>query len=229
MSFTMAAEDTTACTTSLSPTQPVIGKKRLRSFNVAFKLEVVDYAEKNTNAVAGRVYRIDESTVGTWRRIKDDLLRLPPKSKRLYKGGRKPVLPEIEDHLVLWIAAQRLKHCRVSRRDVQKKAVELSQACQNGYEYIASRNWLESFFRRKGICLRTRINGNLVEKKKLFPFVIKGEQQTSTETVKTNCERIKSLPLVAEVEQPPNPEAAISDGTDSEEEKDEEGSLAYIL
>ena len=51
------------------------GKKR--SFDATFKICVVDYAEKNTNRGAAKMFGIDEKRVGEWKKQKVDLQSLP--------------------------------------------------------------------------------------------------------------------------------------------------------
>ena len=52
--------------------EAVITKKR--SFDAAFKLQVVEYAEKkNTNRSAGRKFSVDEKRVREWKKQKHDL------------------------------------------------------------------------------------------------------------------------------------------------------------
>ena len=206
----MAAEDIAAiCTLWTSSQPPAVaahysktGKKR--SFNTAFKLEVVECAENTTNRGAGRIFGVDDKMVRDWRKHKQELISLPSTRKRLGRGGRKPVLPEMEDNLMLWITAQRAENCKVGRDDVQKKAIELAHGCKNGMGFTASRGWLDNFLRRKEIYLRPRKTGG--GRRKPLPFLVNVEQQLAGEPVKVEGKN-KEL----------------------KEEDEEEGSLAYIL
>ena len=60
-----------------------------RSFDSAFKLKVVEFAEKNSNRGAGRKFGVDEKRVREWRKQKPQLESLPRKKKRMDGGGRK--------------------------------------------------------------------------------------------------------------------------------------------
>ena len=54
-----------------------ISVKKKRSFDAAFKLKVVEYAEMNTNRGAATKYSVDEKQVRQWRMKKDELKELP--------------------------------------------------------------------------------------------------------------------------------------------------------
>jgi len=60
-----------------------------RSFDSAFKLKVLEYAEKTSNREAGRKYKVDEKCVRYWKKQKTELTGLVIK-KRLPGAGRKP-------------------------------------------------------------------------------------------------------------------------------------------
>ena len=207
----MADEDLAAIssfwTCSLPPAESVhysrTGKKRC--FDTAFKLEVVECAEKTSNRGAGRIFSVDDKMVRDWRKHKAELISLPATRKRLGRGGRKPAFPEMEDSLMVWIAAQKAMDYKVSRDDVQKKAMQLSQGCGNAAGFTASRGWLDNFLRRKDIYLQPR---------------------------KHYLVRKKTLPILEDVEQQPNAESVmIEENKELKEleEEEEEGSLAYIL
>ncbi len=75
-------------------------KKRKRSYDAAFKLNVVEYAEKNSNRGAGRRF---SWRVREWKKQKAQLDNLPAKKRRLDGGGRKPAMPQLEEELSSWI------------------------------------------------------------------------------------------------------------------------------
>ena len=75
---------------------------RKQSHEARFKLKVVEYAEKESNRAAGRKYGVNEKQVREWRKKKQQLIALPPKKKRLEGGGKKPLIPEIEEKLEEW-------------------------------------------------------------------------------------------------------------------------------
>ena len=62
-----------------------------------------------------------------WREKKDSLQTLPDKKKRLLGGGCKVNNPDMEEELVVWISNLRASNFRVTRTQIQNKALELSQ------------------------------------------------------------------------------------------------------
>ena len=97
-----------------------------RSFDIAFKLKVVECAENSTNRGAAAKYKVDEKSIRMWRKNKASLLILPTKKKRLEGGGRKPMNLEMEESLLGWISELRASSLRVTRSQIQIKALELS-------------------------------------------------------------------------------------------------------
>ena len=113
--------------------------QKKRSFDSAFKLKVVEFAEKYSNRGAGRQLGVDKKRVREWRKQKEQLESLPRKKRRLDGGSCRAALPETEEELVVWIDA-----LRVTRNSVQRKAIELAQTSGNE-EFGASRGWMEKF------------------------------------------------------------------------------------
>ena len=68
-----------------------------RSYDAAFKLKVVEYAENYSNRAAARRHQVDERSVRDWRKQKDQLSTLLSKKQRLSGAGRKPKFPEVEE------------------------------------------------------------------------------------------------------------------------------------
>ena len=126
---------------------------RKRSYDAAFKLKVVQYAEKNSNRAAARRHQVDERSVRDWRKQKEQLNTLPSKKQCLQGGGRKPKLPEVEEQLTEWIEHQRAQHLWVTRTMIQQKAMQFHFGDE---EFSASRGWLENFLRRHNFSLRRK-------------------------------------------------------------------------
>ena len=59
-----------------------------KSYTTAFKLEVINYAEKNSNSKASTQYCIGRSTVQDWRKLKSKL----GKYNKLYDNKNKCTL-----------------------------------------------------------------------------------------------------------------------------------------
>ena len=77
--------------------------KKEKTYDTAFKLWVIEYAEKHNNREAGTNFNVGESSVRDWRRQKSKLGSLPSKSQRLPGGGRKPHAEDMEEVLAAWI------------------------------------------------------------------------------------------------------------------------------
>ena len=128
------------------------GGAKKRSFQVAFKLKVVEAAESTSNRGAARRFGVDEANIPYWRKQKHQLETTGGK-KRLSGAGRKAKLPDMEDQLASWVMELRSRNCRVTRGAIQLKALELHQVDE---EFSASRGWLEKFFKRHDFSLRRR-------------------------------------------------------------------------
>lgn len=102
-----------------------------RSYDAAFKLKVVAYAEQSSNRGAGRKFNVDEKRVREWRKQKEQLEFVPHKKRRLGTPGRRALLPDMEEALAAWIEEQRSNHLRVTRTAIQFKAKELHQGSES--------------------------------------------------------------------------------------------------
>ena len=153
-----------------------------RSYDAAFKLKVVAYAEQNSNRGAGRKFSVDERRVREWRKQKEQLVSMPDKKKRLGTPGRKVLLPDMEEELAAWIEDQRSQHLPVTRTAIQMKAKELHQGSE---EFGASRGWLEKFLHRYGFTLRrkTTVSQSLPECyiSKVVAFIMKTRKMIHSE------------------------------------------------
>lgn len=105
---------------------PEFAKKKKRSFDASFKIKVAEFAEKSSNRGAARKFEIDEKRVKEWRKQKQSLTDLPSKKRRLDGRGRKAAHPEMEEELVSWIECLRQQNMRVTRSNIQPKALVMS-------------------------------------------------------------------------------------------------------
>ncbi len=72
-----------------------------KSYTSEKKLEIIEYAEKNSNRAAARLYVVGESSVREWRKQKAILQVMNPRKRaRRYK---KEFWPELEQDLKKWI------------------------------------------------------------------------------------------------------------------------------
>ena len=108
---------------------------------------MIEFAEQNTNRGAARKYGIDEKRGCEWKKQKDQLGSLNSEKRRLDGGGRKATLPDMEEELVTWIESLRAQNLRVTRSNVQSKALELAQA-RGKEDFRGSDGWLQKFLKR---------------------------------------------------------------------------------
>lgn len=80
--------------------------EKVRS-NIGFKLEVICYAETNSNHAAAKKYKIDRNSIRDWRKKRDKIEELKversggAKQQRLDGGGRHLTSEEIEQNLLV--------------------------------------------------------------------------------------------------------------------------------
>ena len=98
---------------------------RKRSFDAAFKLKMIEFAEQNTNRSAARKYDVDEKRVYDWKKQKDQLQRLNSRKRSVDGMGHKPALSDMEE-LVAWVESLRAQNLCVSRNNFQNKVLELA-------------------------------------------------------------------------------------------------------
>eukprot|EP00794_Sanderia_malayensis_P013386 gene13386-14759_t len=128
--------------------------KKMRSYTIGFKLEVVDYAKVNLNQAAATKFNVDRTSVREWRKKERDLKgmlssRGAKGRKRLDGGGRKPLSESMEERLLEWVFQRRSKRLRVSRKHIMKKAKVIHEEI-----FKASKGWLDKFMKRHGLSLR---------------------------------------------------------------------------
>ena len=128
-----------------------------RKFEIKFKEKVLQYAEQTSGEEAAKRFDIDPRRIRYWKKQKTELLSSDKERARLTGGGRKKVSVELEGKLSEWIYQMRDKHNRVSRKMIQKKALEIYSTVSDGDQmFVASKGWLQHFLERNGLSLRRR-------------------------------------------------------------------------
>ena len=99
-----------------------MGKRQ--AYDVKFKMEIIEVAEKSSNREAGRQFKIDKSMVRWWRQDKSKLelaYNKPDQEKKKKKlgVGRKSCLSTTEDELMERIAHEREKQHHVPCKLIQ--------------------------------------------------------------------------------------------------------------
>ena len=125
-------------------------------------LQVVEYAESESNRGAAWKFQVDEWRVREWRSQKAALEQHSSKKKRLPGGGRKAVFSDaLEEELLEWIGALRRQHLQVTCTAIQRKAIVIYES-RNLREdeadtpFEVSRGWLQKFLKRQEFTIRCR-------------------------------------------------------------------------
>ena len=134
-----------------------------RKYDLAFKQKAVQNALTSSNRAAARAFGVDEKRIREWRtqlpkfdEMKQDIGAGPSNKRcRIKGGGRKPLLPEIEQCVADWVVQQRLGYRRVTRHGIALKAKELASS-QGQPTFKASRGWVDKFIRRNDFCIRRK-------------------------------------------------------------------------
>jgi len=131
-------------------------KRKRQAYESAFKLKVIEFAEKN-NCAAEREFGVSEKLVRDWRKAKDRLSSAPKTEKR--RVIRLSPYDDLETDLEKWILELRQSGYAVTRNSIRLKAKQLS--ADPKYEikagvFKASAGWCTRFMNRRGLSLRQR-------------------------------------------------------------------------
>ena len=130
--------------------------KRRRSFDIAFKERVLEYAAEHSGEQAAKQFNVDPKRIRYWRKQKE-LASVNKTRARVPGAGRKKVSEELDTQLAEWIHSMRDNSNRVSRKMIQNKALEIYPTVSDkGAGFLASRGWLQRFLKRNGYALRRR-------------------------------------------------------------------------
>ena len=135
---------------------------KYRTYSIEQKLEAVALAQRTSISNAAKTLKIDRKRVREWMNNKQNLTSVanPRKTKRLSGGGRKLNCEVLEAQLIQWINNERCLHHRVSRKMIQRKAIEifhtLEESDKRKINFKASLGWLFKFLKRNRFSLRKR-------------------------------------------------------------------------
>ena len=140
-----------------------------KSYTLEFKVEAIEYAKGTSKQQASRKYGVDPKRIREWchqeERLKEekDSKKAQGMKKRLSGAGRKACSEMLEKMFFEWIVDQRRNRLRVSRKMVQRKALDLWNEEPTGISndasvqsFEASKGWLDRFLKRYGVTLRKR-------------------------------------------------------------------------
>ena len=139
--------------TEISTTSPDNGEQSVsrgvyRSYSLRQKLEIVHYAQQNSEAAASRKYGVSISTIYGWKDLdKGPFKKKFPtatKGKHMKKGAGRPITypQELENNLIAWVLWQRDLQLPVRRQDIKLKAIAL--IAPDHLSFKASAGWVDN-------------------------------------------------------------------------------------
>ena len=130
-------------------------KEKQLSYNIAFKIEVMNYAAEYGNRAAERRFGSPptETMIREWRKQRKDLIKADKSNKTLCSCA--PKWPELEEYVRNWIIDYRKNGIAVSTKmiliEARRLAIEMSIT-----DFAGTTLWCERFMRRNGLCMRTK-------------------------------------------------------------------------
>lgn len=123
------------------------------AYEAQLKLKAISYAEEHGNRAAAREFKINESMVRKWRKLKNELRQV--KKTQLSFRGHQARWPELEERLEQWIIEQRTSGRSVSTVTIRLKAVSLAEEMKIEH-FKGGPSWCFRFMKRCHFSIRTR-------------------------------------------------------------------------
>ena len=133
-------------------------KRKRNSYDSAFKLKVIEYAENHNNCAAEREFGVTERMVREWRKKKSELGGARKSAKRLRLTFTVPY-KAMEDKLHEWVLECRSNGLIVTTTAIRLRALQLSKDPQFGMidsGFKASPGWCHRFMKRRELALRQK-------------------------------------------------------------------------
>jgi len=130
-------------------------KRETLSYSIAFKIEVMNYAEKRGNKAAERRFGLPptEKMIREWRKQRKDLIKADKSEKTLRSCA--PKWPKNEEYVKNWIIDHRKNGIAVSTKmtliEARRLAIEMSTT-----NFAGTTSWCERSMRRNSLCMRTK-------------------------------------------------------------------------
>lgn len=142
------------------PSKPVFPKvtpskqKQRNAYDSNFKLEVLSFAEKHTNAETMRYFGINEKLIRDWKKAKAKLKALEKPVKKI-RFNSSPV-EEIEKELIAWVTNSIDQGHIINRGAIRLKALEYATKDNTlaSQDFKASAGWCTRFMKRHGLCFQ---------------------------------------------------------------------------
>lgn len=126
-----------------------------KSYSARFKLQVVAYAEVNTNREASRRFDVSETNIRYWRKKKEEYSKSGRNSRRLRE--HKAAFPELEAELLQYIVEQRSGAFSVTYEIIREQALKIAAKMHINKDFFkASVGWVKKFLNRNNLCVRRR-------------------------------------------------------------------------
>ena len=127
----------------------------VKSYTIAFKLKVIDYAVLHGNHKASRDFKVDRKRIREWRQNEKSLRAHDQRSKRknLNGQGRAIEFPDIDDQVHSWVTERREAGCRVTGGAIRKEALRLHRL-KGSQSFKASDGWYDKFMKRYNLAQR---------------------------------------------------------------------------
>jgi len=135
-----------------------------RTFEVSFKKEVIEYIDDNRTTVYDACkyfstrdrFQYNEGNFYTWYRNRERVLATANSKKRTSRGGRRPLLGELEELLADEIVEMRIQKMKVTRSFISDRAFEIAR--DNDINLVCGHHWVTNFMERHGFSLRRCTN-----------------------------------------------------------------------
>lgn len=132
-------------------------KRKRQSYDVSYKLKVVNFAESASNCAAEREFGVSEKMVRDWRKKKSVLLDTTKTMKKIRPSIRP--YAALEEKVLTWVNGQREKGLIVNRATIRLKALLYSREKEFNIQpgkFHASAGWCTRFMDRNDLSLRQR-------------------------------------------------------------------------
>lgn len=127
--------------------------RKNNKYTTAFKLKVIEVAEKKNNCVAAREFCVSEKLVRDWRKISNKLQTMP--KQKCANRGKPSKWPQLEKKVAEWVLENRQNGNCVTRGALRIHARK--EAKKDGIsDFKASAGWCTRFMRRYDLVLRER-------------------------------------------------------------------------
>uniref|UniRef100_A0A915ME94 HTH CENPB-type domain-containing protein n=1 Tax=Meloidogyne javanica TaxID=6303 RepID=A0A915ME94_MELJA len=153
-------EEQTIDVVSVFENEKTTRSRKRKSYSLSKKLEVIEYAKKNSKLVAAKRYGIDRKCIIDWVRKEEKLKSEAGSKKRLKGGGRHLKYSQLDEELAKWVREKRNEKHRVSRRIIQQQALKLFVPTDEEPDFKASIGWLQ---KRKGNDVRWKAEASVYE------------------------------------------------------------------